>query len=401
MLRLLAFLASLVFAVPQAAASPDPKDWDAVVKAARGQVVHFNAWGGSARTNDFLQWTAAQVLERYAVTLRHVKLTDTADAVARVVAEKAAGRDVGGAVDLVWINGANFASMKANGLLFGPFAEDLPNWRFADVQGKPLTTDFTVPTEGYESPWMTAQIVFYFDTAVIDTPPRSMAALLDWAKANPGRFTYPQPPNFLGVTFLKQALYELIDDPEALLAPIDEAQYGAQTGAFWRFLDELNPQLWRAGRAFPPNDSRQIQLMADGEIALAVSLNPNIASRAIADGELPDTIRTFVPEGGSIGNASFVAIPYNAAAKEGALVIANFLMSPEAQLRQSDPEVWGIGTVLAMDLLEPEDLARFEALERGIATLSPAELGAMLPEPHPDWMTRIEAEWARRYGVAQ
>ena len=29
--------------------------------------------------------------------------------------------------------------------------------------------------------------------------------------------------------------------------------------------------------------------------------------------------------------------------------------------------------------------------------LSPAELGPTLPEPHASWMTRLTAEWARRY----
>jgi ABC-type uncharacterized transport system YnjBCD substrate-binding protein len=41
-----------------------------------------------------------------------VKLDDTANAVAKVLAEKAAGKNEGGSVDLIWINGENFASMK-------------------------------------------------------------------------------------------------------------------------------------------------------------------------------------------------------------------------------------------------------------------------------------------------
>ena len=52
---------------------------------------------------------------------------------------------------MIWINGANFAAMKDANLLFDPFAEDLPNWKFVDVDGKTVTSDFTVPTDGYES----------------------------------------------------------------------------------------------------------------------------------------------------------------------------------------------------------------------------------------------------------
>ncbi len=73
----------------------------------------------------------------------------------RVVTEKAAGRDEGGSVDLIWINGENFASMKRQGLLIDDnWSEKLPNYQFADIEGKPtLTYDFTVPVDGQESPW--------------------------------------------------------------------------------------------------------------------------------------------------------------------------------------------------------------------------------------------------------
>ena len=70
-------------------------------------------------------------------------------------------------------------------------------------------------------------------------------------------------------------------------------------------------------------------------------------------------------DNGTLGNASFVAIPYNASAKAGAMVVANFLLSPEAQLNAQRPDVLGYGTVLNMDALPQEDRAGFDALELG------------------------------------
>ena len=395
-----AALIAAILATP-ATARADPSDWDAVLSVARGQTVYWNAWGGSTTTNAFIEWVGERVAEDHGVTLEHVKLADTADAVSRVIAEKTAGRDEGGAVDLIWINGANFAAMKEGGLLFGPFAEDLPNWALVDVEGKPVTTDFSVPTEGYESPWAAAQVVFMRDTADLPEPLADMDALLDWAMANPGRFTYPQPPDFLGATFLKQALYGLTDDREALLGPVEDADYDAVTEPLWTFLEALTPVLWREGRAYPQSGPAQLRLIADDEIDLAISFSPGEASAAIANFELPDTVRTFVPDGGTIGNASFVAIPYNANAKEGAMVVADFLLSPEAQARALDPEVLGYGTVLDMDALTPEDRAAFEGIDLGVATLSPDALGPALPEPHPSWMERLTEDWIALYGVAQ
>ena len=399
-----AALALALAAGPAAAqpdpARPDPADWGAVEAEARGQTVYFHAWGGSAQANDFIAWAGGRVAEDHGVSVEHVKLADTADAVSRVIAEKAAGRDAGGAVDLIWINGPNFAAMKANGLLFGPWAQALPNWALTDpAANAALTADFTVPTEGLEAPWAMAQVVFWHDAARLPDPPRSMPALADWAAANPGRFTYPQPPDFLGTTFLKQALVGLAADPAVLAAPADEAGYAAATAPLWSFLDALTPHLWRGGRAYPATGEALKPLLADGEIDLAISFSPGAASAAIRSGELPDTVRSYVLDGGTIGNASFVAIPYNANAKAGAMVLANFLMSPEAQLRMQDPAHLGWGTVLAMDRLAPEDAAAFAALDLGVATLSPAELGAALPEPHPSWMTRVAEDWVARYGT--
>jgi len=392
---LVAAFMAWAFAEPHAATAGD---WSEVLAKARVETVYFNAWGGNERINDYIAWVGTRVAADYGVTLQQVKLADTADAVARVLAEKTAGKTAGGSVDLIWINGENFAAMKTQGLLYGPFAESLPNFGLVDVEHKPTTrTDFTVPVEGLEAPWGMAQIVFLYDSARVSDPPKTMLAFLDWAKAHPGRFTYPAPPDFTGSTFLKQALYGLAADPTVLQEPATDGNFAATTAPLWKFLDALHPYLWRQGHGFPQNSENQRQMLDDGEIDISLSFNPGDASSAIAQGLLPDTVRTYVLDGGTIGNTHFVAIPFNATAKEGAMVVANFLLSPEAQLRKQDPAIWGDPTVLAMDKLDAADRDRFAALPLGKATLSPTELGRTLLEPHPSWMTRIETEWRRRY----
>lgn len=399
-MKYLAILAACV--APMAAlAQTDPQNWDTVLAEADGQTVYWNAWGGSTTTNDFLAWVASRVAEEYGVVLEHVKLTDTADAVTRVLSEKQAGETEDGAIDLIWINGANFAAMKDADLLFGPYAEQLPNWAFVDAEGKTVQTDFTVPVEGYESPWAMAQVVFVHDTA--DMPDRlgSMQALLEWTKANSGRFSYPQPPDFLGTTFLKQVLVDILPDLAVLAVPATDENYDAVTAPLWAYLDELTPNLWREGKAYPTTGTAMFPLIADDELDLSISFSPGAASTAIANFELPETVRTFVLDKGTIGNASFVAIPFNSGSKEAAMVVANFLMSPEAQARAQDPAILGYGTVLNMEALSADERAVFDGLDLGIATLTPAELGTVQAEPHPSWAVRIADDWARRYGVAQ
>ncbi len=392
---------TLALACP-AGAQPDPQDWDAVLEAARGQTVHWHAWGGDPRINDFIAWVGEALQARHGVTLVHVKLSDTADAVSRVVAEAAAGCTQGGAVDAIWINGANFVTLKERGFLLGPFAEDLPNWRFVDTEANPaVLVDYTVPVDGHGAPWAMFQKVFEYDSAAVPEPPRSIPALADWIEANPGRFTYPQPPDFRGVSLLKQVLIDLADDPAVFQRPVEEADYDAVTAPLWAWLDRVTPHLWRGGRAYPANEPALGQLLADGEIDIGFSYNPGRVSAAIADFELPDTARTYVLDAGTLGNSSYLSIPFNAGSAAGALVLANLILDPGVQARAQDPAVLGFQTVLGMHLLDDAGRAAFEALELGPATLAPDEMGQALLEPHPSWEARIAADWVARFGVAE
>lgn len=375
-----------------------PESWTEILQKARGQTVYWNAWAGDENTNQFIAWVIQRVDKEYGVKVEHVKIKLTSEAVAHVVAEKAAGRNEGGAMDLIWINGENFLAMKQQGLLFGPFTHLLPNYRLVDTVGKPTTvTDFAVPVDGMEAPWRMAQIVYVYDKARLTDPPRSMPAMLEWAKKNPGRITHPQTRNFLGSTFLKQALYELVDDPSVLQEPATDENFAEVTAPLWTWYDELKPNMWRKGEQFPESGPAMRQLLADGEIDIMISFSPNEASISIAKGILPDSVRTYVLEKGTIGNTSFVAIPYNANAKEGAMVVANFLLSPESQAHAQNPEVMGNFTVLDLNKLTDKERQAFKNLPKGVATLSNENLGVPLLEPHPSWMNRIVEEWERRY----
>ena len=373
-------------------------DWNDIVAKAKGQTVNFNAWAGDEKSNAFIQWAAEEVGRRYGVTLVHVKLKDTAEAVTRVVAEKAAGRDTGGTVDLIWINGPNFLAMKQQALLFGPFTQALPSYARVDTASiRSNVVDFTIPVEGMESPWRRAQIVFVYDGKRVRNPPKSVAELLEWAKKNPGRLTHPSVRNFLGATFLKQALWELAPDPAALQKPATDDNFAAVTAPMWNWYDALRPYLWRQGRQLPENGPAQRQLLNDGEIDMLVSFNPAEAAVSVHAGLLPDSVRTVVFARGTIGNTSFVAIPYNAAHKEAAMVVADFLLEPATQAHAQDFRQMGNFTVLDFAKLSPNERRRFDELPKSPALPTNAELGTTVLEPHPSWMTRIANEWEKRY----
>ena len=371
-------------------------DWAAVEVEAKGQTVYFNAWAGSVPINAYIAWVAEQVKARYGVTLEHVKIADTAEVVRRVRDELKAGKAEGSA-DLVWINGENFHTMKTEKLLFGPFASALPNFKYVDTAGKPTTlNDFAEATEGLESPWGMAQLTFFGDGAKISSPPKSMAELVEFANANPGRVTYPAPPDFHGTTFVKQALIESISDRGLLPLPATKEIFATVSAPLFDLLNKLHPHLWREGKQFPQSQAQLKQMLADGELLMALTFNPNEPANLVASGELPGSTVAWQHRAGTIGNTHFVAIPINSKATAAAQAVANFLLSPEAQGRKADLKIWGDPTVLALNKLSADEAKYFTSSDVPGRVTDPAPA---IPEPHGSWVPLIEKAWLESYGT--
>lgn len=391
----LGFALSLISLAPPASAQSADQDWSQTLTAAAGQTVFFNAWGGDERINAYIAWAGDRVKEDHGVTVRHVKLSDTAEAVNRVRLEKQAGKTSKGSIDLLWINGENFAAMKAGELLFGPWAEQVPAFGKVDVVGKPTTVlDFQTPTEGLEAPWGMAQFNVIVDDENAPDFPTDLGALIEWSAVNPGRFTYPQPPNFLGTTFLKQAALALSSHPDALYEPVEAADFERVTESLWAFLDALHPNLWQRGRNFPASGPAAQQLLSDGETAATLSFFPLEGPALVTADTLKAATVVKGFDGGSIGNTHFVAIPFNSSASAGAQVFANFLMTPEAQIRKQSLDAWGDATVLNEASLSDAQRAALLDATNGLSV----SIGPVLPEPHPSWTDALEAAWTQRYG---
>lgn len=380
----------MLLLAPQFATAGDAR-WQAIKQEAKGQTVWFNAWGGDAAVNHYLEWVSGEVKRDYAINLRVVHIADAADTVKRIQTEAKAGRTAGGSVDLLWVNGENFRTLKEGGLLRTGWAEQLPNWQYVDTQ-KPVREDFSVPVEGAESPWGSAQLTFIGRRTQTPQPPLSPQALLAYAKQYPGTVTYPRPPDFTGTALLEQLLINLTTEPDALKQPPQADHFAQVTAPLWRYLDELHPLLWRNGRDFPPTPARMDAMLANGTLRLSLTFNPLHAQQKIATRELPDDSYGFGFQAGMLGNVHFVTIPANARASAAAQVVANFLLSPEAQLRKADPAEWGDPSVLDANKL---NAAQRDALLAHI----PADLPPVLAEPHAAWVNALEQEWLRRYGT--
>ena len=375
-------LAALLFCAPLQTLA----DWQETNARAKGQTVWFNAWGGDPAVNRYLEWVSGEVKRAYDINLKIVHIADAADTVKRIQTEARAGRTRGGSVDLLWVNGENFRTLKQGNLLLTHWAEDLPNWRYVDTR-LPVREDFSTPVDGAESPWGTARLTLIARREQTLRPPQDPQALLAFAAAQPGSVTYPRPPDFTATAFLEQLLLALTGEPGALAQAPQESSFARVTAPLWNYLDRLHPLLWRQGQDFPASPARMDSMLAAGTLRLSLTFNPLHAAQKAASGDMPADSFGFGFRQGMIGNVHFVAIPANARAPEGAKVVANFLLSPAAQQRKADPAAWG----------DPSVLDRRQ-IPTGWPQADAGEAIPTLPEPHAAWVNALEQEWLRRYG---
>ena len=366
--------------------------WEEILTAAKGTTVTFYGWGGDENRNNWLNTTVAQyVKENYDITLEVVGM-NIDDILAKLSGEKMAD-SAKGSIDMIWINGETFDSAKDHGLLWGPFTQKLPNMdAYIDLNDPETLNDFCMPIDGYEAPYAKAQMVMYADTAVTPDLPTSAAELMEFAKANPGKITYPALPDFTGSAFVRNIVYELCgwEQFQTMEADYDTVKTAIEPAL--EYLRQLNPYLWNEGKTFPESSTTVDAMFSDGELVMAMSYGPFSVSTGIDKGIYTETTQTFVFENGTIGNTNYMAIGFNSPNKAGAMVVINAIISGEIQLTQY-AQLREL-PVVATEKLSAEELAAFDAVDLGKGVLSQAELLAhRLPEMPASLVPIIEQIW--------
>ncbi|MEP1448541.1 MAG: ABC transporter substrate-binding protein [Paraglaciecola sp.] len=350
------------------------KQWQQTLKAAQGQSVYFYAWGGSKAVNDYLRWATREIARQYRIRLIHVKVTDPSEPVSRLKAEN--GRT--SAIDLIWVNGENFAYLKQQGFLMGNLWATIPNSAYLAVDKLPITVDFGEPMEGFEVPWGIGQFNLIAEKTLYPQLRLSAASLLDVAKKHPQTVTYPRPPEFHGTTFLKQLLIDISNGDPRLYQLASERAKDELLPALWQYLDKLHPHLWQQGLAFPSSSAEQFLLYQQKTLSMAVSFNPNQWLKEKSAKQISESSERRYFTHGAITNSHNLAIPKHAPNSEAAKVVINFMLSEKAQ-REKFSGVWGDPSVITTLFDEK-------------ATM-PAH-----PELHSSWHVVIEDIWQQKYG---
>ncbi len=366
------------------------------IGSAQENSVRFAVWGGNENINHWIDtYVADELKNKHDIALVRVPLSDTQDAIQKLIRDDRIGRE-NGSIDLLWLNGENFKAMKDYGLTWKPFLYELDNSKYLDLTDPAIANDFGVEHLGHEVPWGRAQMVFIYDSAKIGTPPKNLIELTTWIKENPGRFTYSAPPDFTGSAFIRQSLINImgIEAYNQLIDDFSVAKLRDELPNLWSWLCEIEPFLYQSGDFYPESVSKLHQHFSDGTVWMTMDYYPSTAQRLIDKGVFPETTKTFVLSEGALSNTHYVTIPFNAENKEAAMKAANFLISVDAQASKLDLNNWGDFSVLDLSKLSPSDAETLTSIDLGEATL-PLEVldAAKVQELPAEFISLIEEEW--------
>lgn len=374
--------------------------WKETVKKSKNTTVRFALWGGSENINKWIDnFVAKKVKELYGIKLVRVPLSDTEFAIKKLLKDKKRKRK-DGPIDLLWVNGENFKVMKNNDLTFKSYLQNLPNIKYIDLKNSSIANDFGEPIDNKETPWGSAQMVFIYNKDKVKKPPKDFDAFKKWIKSNPGRFTYPSPPDFTGSAFLRLMLMHSNDfDEYSALASGKSHNIDQLTKKLWQFLSSIKSSLYKEGQIYPESISKVHQLYSDELIWITFDYYPTTAQRMIEKGVFPKNTGTFILGNKTLANTHYTSIPFNASNVEGAMVVSNFLISPLAQISKQDLSNWGDLNVLSLSSLSETQKKKLKKLKMGKATLSFKELNdSKVSELPAKYIPIIEKKWKKSIG---
>lgn len=398
--RIFAVLLSIVMLLSMVACGSKEESIDVegmtfeeLVEVAKGSTVTFYGWGGDDLLNAWLDdYFAPRLKDKYDITLERVPM-NIEDVLSQLQGEMLAGKKDGD-IDMIWINGENFKTCKENNMLYGPFAEELPNYiSYVDGEDEENQADFCYPIEGYESPYGKAQLVMIADTAVTPELPASTEELMEFCKQYPGKVTYPALPDFTGSAFVRNIIYDICGYEQFMEMEADKATVKAAIEPALEYLRELNPYLWNEGKTFPADSVTLTNMFADGEIVIDLSYEAYSPATLIENGTYTETTQAFQFDKGTIGNTNYIAIASNSANKAGAQVAINEMLDPEVQANRFS--VIRTVPVVEYEKLDDTQKAAFDAVDIGKGVISQDELLAKrLPEMPSSLVPIIEEIWA-------
>jgi putative spermidine/putrescine transport system substrate-binding protein len=233
-----------------------------------------------------------------------------------------------------------------------------------------------------EIPYRGSQVLLAYDSAFVseDEVPTTYAELIEWINAHPGDFVYNRPDRGgSGAAMVTRAIFEVTGQDPSLFVPGEfEQELVDQFPKAWELLGSIHESIYEGG-AYPAGNTPVLELFANGSVHMITAWSDQ-ALQAMNNGLLPETTRlTQLQDLPFTGGYAYSAIPSNAGNVEGALALANYVLSEEVQ--QSVVETIGGFPAISWEGLPSELQTQFsDVITDTVPTWPGGEYGAAMVE---------------------
>lgn len=242
---------------------------------------------------------------------------ETAKLTAAYALHKDAGADL--------IDGGFVQQLGSSGVLYKATAALVPN--IADV-GR------TVLAAGKGGiPYRASSVLLAYNSTNVPNPPKTLDALLDWIKAHPGKFTYNVPSGGgSGYAFVQTVIDKYMSAADRkTLALTSNKDLQSKWAPGLAMLRSLNKYTYGQNGTYPANNAETLKDLATGLVDMASVWSDQFAS-AVKAGTMPSNIKvTQIANPTFTGGAAYLGIPRTSKNLAAAQLLANWVLSPDAQ----------------------------------------------------------------------
>lgn len=182
-----------------------------------------------------------------------------------------------------------------------------------------------------EMPYRGSAVVIAYNSKQVSSPPTTLAGVLSWIKANPGKFSYNNPNDGgSGQGFVQAVLDQSLPDSTVTgLAGAEDTADQSQWQAGWSTLKALGPDIYQ--HTYPTGNTPVLNLLAQGQINLAPVWSDQFLA-AIQQGAMPSYIHAVsITSPAMPGGPAFLGIPKNAPNIPDILKLFNWILEPAQQ----------------------------------------------------------------------
>ncbi len=212
----------------------------------------------------------------------------------------------------------------------------------------------------YTQAYRGTTVILAYDSETVPEPPKTMDELVEWMKANPGRFAYNAPgTGGAGDSFARTSVYNFLPE-EAITS--DDPSWVDQWDEGFAFLADIHQYMYTSGGSivYPNKNQGSLDLLNQGEIDMCPNWADMVLSQRAA-GQLKESIKIAQIDPAFTGSLQTLAIPTIGSNQEGACAFMDYMCSDAAQ-QMMVKEMAAIPLVDAsnLDLTGFEDVANLD-----------------------------------------